>query len=383
MLSFLLPLLAAVGVPILLPDFSFDGGDSLAEHFRFGAAMGAAYSDAIQRRMAVKLRSLSPILGSAPGRGAYEDFLANHRFSVPKLVKELEGIALGSNVPFETVFASSISQELTYFSGIAAASEGVDHCTDYALCTGARCIGGHNEDGNFEDRELFVAYVRLGSSRFTVVNYVGDLAGGMSALAFNDAGIGFSLNWVGPHGVEMDGLGRNFVSRSLLEAQSWDEALRIATQKHACGHNYQIFDFQRKRIANIEVAHDQHIVRNITDPFFHVNQYRTLSVPKQTIAPSSAHRTLRLLSLPLPHTVGEVLHVLGDQADHLWPVFHDELSHERGELSDWTLATAIFDLDDGSISVMRGNPADMRVLRSFQVSNVRAVTPLPVMVVLT
>ena len=28
-----------------------------------------------------------------------------------------------------------------------------------------------------------------------------------------------------------------------------------------------------------------------------------------------------------------------------YPVFHDELSHARGDMSDWTLATVLFDLN--------------------------------------
>lgn len=103
--------------------------------------------------------------------------------------------------------------------------------TRMATCPtlGPRC----ERHGLSKDQKLFVAFVRLGDVNFTVLNYAGDLLGGMrhgrrkgvrpcfrSALAFNDRGLGFSLNWVGP-GSCVEGLGRNFVSRQLLEARGW------------------------------------------------------------------------------------------------------------------------------------------------------------------
>ena len=47
----------------------------------------------------------------------------------------------------------------------------------------------------------------------------------------------------------------------------------------------------------------------------------------------------------------------GDQGDHSWPIFHDNASHAAGDLSDWTIASALFDLRKHSLQVFSGNPA--------------------------
>ena len=38
-------------------------------------------------------------------------------------------------------------------------------------------------------------------------------------------------------------------------------------------------------------------------------------------------------------------------------MFHDEASHRAGDLSDWTIASALFDLRRGMMRVYWGNPA--------------------------
>lgn len=193
----------------------------------------------------------------------------------------------------------------------------------------------------------------------------------MSALAFNSAELAFTLNWVEPGALLMDGLGRNYVSRLLLQAKSWDELLTTACSRHIGGHNYQLFDFQSRRIANVEAALGRCAVTHISKPFFHANQYvllnKTLNMTDQVFGLSSVHRLRRLQALPRPATPDDMLKMLGDQQDREYPIYHDSLSHANGELSDWTLATALYDIDKHEITLMHGNPSLLRVQRRFSV----------------
>ncbi|CAE8588729.1 unnamed protein product, partial [Polarella glacialis] len=298
------------------------------------------------------------------------ELLATHQREVPELLAELQGIASGCGLPFRIVLAVSLAEELSYFAPVEMglrANRSADHCSDYAFCTAAHCADVHNEDGDLADGKLFTGFVRLGASNFTVLNYAGDLLGGMSAMAFNSHGLAFSLNWVGPASCDTRGLGRNFVSRLLLEATSWEEAREVISRRHAVGHNYQLMDFRRRQIANFEVAQEKVSERRILEPFFHANQYQTLEVPGQIINNSSSHRLARVAQLPKPQTPEDALRILGDQEDRSYPIFHDNLSHARGELSDWTLASVLFDLDKGSVELMAGNPASLKVQRRFLV----------------
>ncbi|CAJ1383579.1 unnamed protein product [Effrenium voratum] len=293
MARLLLFLLACAGAD-MLPDFHFRGGNE--DHYKLGFEIGRRYEAAIKARVAAHETSLKLIFSHDGCQQHFKDLLATHQRLVPQLLLELQGIAEGSKVAFETLCAISLQEELGYCKPDLRRS--ADHCSDYMLCNAEHCLDAHNEDGDLADKQLFAAFVQLGASNFTVLNYAGDLLGGMSALAFNAHGLAFSLNWLGPASCDTSGLGRNFVSRMLLDAQGWDEAKAIISQKHAIGHNYQLMDFRHRRIANFEVAQDQVSERPIREAFFHANQYQTLDAPGQ---PGAQLKELRLHEAqPLP-----------------------------------------------------------------------------------
>mmetsp|Transcript_17576 Transcript_17576/g.41299 ORF Transcript_17576/g.41299 Transcript_17576/m.41299 type:complete len:387 (-) Transcript_17576:212-1372(-) len=351
----------------LLPDFHFQSDDE--DHHSLGLALGSSYRAAVRARLASHETAIDQLLNRSRCQQLFQQLLANHEKHVPELLEELRGIATGANVSSERLIAMSFQEELAYCQDtLAATPRRVDHCTDSMLCNSQHCFDAHNEDGDMADKWLFAAFVSFGKSNFTVLNYAGDLLGGMSAFAFNNGGIAFSLNWVGPGDCDPTGLGRNFISRQLLTARGWDEAQRIISQRHAAGHNYQLMDFKSRRIANFEVAHDQVSEVNVGSAFFHVNQYQTLTVPDQVVGNSSVHRLARLRTLPAPQTPQDALKILGDQHDRSYPIFHDEHSHATGDLSDWTLATVLFNLDQGTVDLMAGNPKELQLQRRFWLS---------------
>jgi len=248
-------------------------------------------------------------------------------------------------------------------------------CSDFMLCQPApgACAVAHNEDNNIEDlnRTAWVTAKTSGGPTFHAYTYLGELPSG--AFGYNDAGIGFTLNWVGPSQPQCPGLGRGFLSRALLDATSLDEAIAIAADpRGSTGHNYQLMWFgdAHPRIVNIEAApFGVHSVRPIGDPFFHANQYATLNVP-QVYGNSSIHRVARAAELlptiatATPDRAPTVmLSCLGDQDDVEYPIFHDDVSHRKGELSDWTVASAIFDLRARTLRVYAGNPANPNLAR--------------------
>ena len=42
---------------------------------------------------------------------------------------------------------------------------------------------------------------------------------------------------------------------------------------------------------------------------------------------------------PIENGFKDMYQIIGDQTDTGWPIYHDNLSHEKGEKSDWTLCT--------------------------------------------
>lgn len=176
---------------------------------------------------------------------------------------------------------------------------------------------------------------------------------------------------VQPAQTEVGGLGRGFISRDLLNAQNSSDALRRITRTHqATGHNFQLMDVHNQRVWNVEAASfdrfavHEYIVSTVKPnqvaAFFHANQYQRLAIDQPPYQ-SSLHRLKRYSELTPPTSVKGALKILGDQHDRLWPIFHDSLSHGRGDLSGWTLTTIAFDLNQRTAFSYRGNPSLGRV----------------------
>ena len=349
-------------------DFVAQNG-SLSEHHRFGLAMGSAFSSQIARRFEAKaaLRAMLAEASTAHGAELLSSFVSTHDAAAPDAMAELRGLAEGAGRPFDEVFLMNIALEFTSCSpALARVREAADDCSDFMACEhGGMCAVGHNEDNQREDvNATALVTARWGDGEFSAYTYMGELPSG--AFGFNSHGVAFTLNWVGPTEPACPGLGRGFISRRLLDATSLDAAIAIATDpRTSAGHNYQLLRAAggAPAVLNVEVGpRGVYAVRPIGPaPFFHANQYVTLRLP-QTISNSSRHRTARAAQLPPPRSTADILHSLGDQADTQYPIFHDDLSHARGDLSDWTLASALFDLRARTLTIFGGNPREGRVL---------------------
>ncbi|KAG2775381.1 hypothetical protein PC129_g14300 [Phytophthora cactorum] len=367
-------------------------GDS---HFEFGRQMGLRFRDKIQDRMRLnsKLQTLLlPFAKTSTGRKLLDRYLLTHRTRFPQYVEELEGVAEGSDVSFETIFIENIVEEFSNsippsFQSDVFSTEArhpVLRCSDIVLSSSEMHVVAHNEDSGEVDvnRTAIVIAKIADEPKFVAYTYLGDLPSG--AFGFNQNGVAFTLNFVQPSEIFVGGLGRGFISRDLLTAKNANDATAIITREgQAAGHNFQLMDVPAKRMWNIEVASfNRHIVYefkeegNAISAFFHANQYQRLQIAQPPYQ-SSLHRLQRYNELTPPTTIDEALVVLGDQEDRSWPVFHDHLSHARGDLSGWTLTTIVFDLDKGKAVSFLGNPAHCRQNLVWDLSNVTMLSAAP------
>ncbi|EGZ19217.1 hypothetical protein PHYSODRAFT_493438 [Phytophthora sojae] len=324
-------------------------------------------------RLNSKLQTLLlPFAQTPAGRDLLDRYLAVHRATFPEYVEELEGVAEGSGVSFETVFIENIVEEFSNSIPPSFQSEAFPteerhpelRCSDVVLTGGGMHVVAHNEDsGEVDGNRTAIVIAKIADEpKFVAYTYLGDLPSG--AFGFNENGVAFTLNFVQPAEIFVGGLGRGFVSRDLLTAQDAEDAVAIITRRgQAAGHSFQLMDVRTPRVWNIEVASfDRHVIYEYAgdggnvSAFFHANQYQRLHVAQPPYQ-SSLHRLHRYSQLSPPTTVDEALNVLGDQEDKSWTVFHDTLSHERGDLSGWTLTTVVFDLDKGEAVSYLGNPA--------------------------
>ena len=302
--------LTTVGMPpgsVVLPTFTFNGPlVTVDDHHQFGLELGRTFKSTINERFAAKksdIEYLQFLARRTPD--LYQAFLDLHESVYPEYVAELRGMSDGSGEPFETIFLQNIVLE---FSDCASDQSeppiiGLS-CTDFMMCppAPAACAVAHNEDNDVTDlnRTAFVtARMGNGGPTWNAYTYLGELPSG--AFAFNDAGFGFTLNWVGPSQPQCPGLGRGFLSRAILGATSIEAAIKIVTDpRGGAGHNYQLLWFgdESPRIVNVEAApFGVHAVRPISAPFFHANSYLTLQIP-QEFDNSTLHREVRPAQRP-------------------------------------------------------------------------------------
>ena len=373
------PLVLILMAQAELMSFSFEAaGDHTVDHHKFGFELGSRFSDGIHSRFAAKATAIDKLLalaGKAPA--LYDGFVNLHTAVYPRYMAELQGVAAGSGVDFKRLFLQNIVEEFSLCAGEGSTRRVADHCSDFARCALAdSCALAHNEDSSYEDRNATVlAAVRFGGQpAFTAYTYLGELPSG--AFGYNDAGVGFTLNWVGPTQPQCPGLARGFFSRALLEQTSIDTAITAITDpRGGGGHNYQLvwFGAAPPRVVSVEVAPGgEYAVRpTSTTAYFHANQYTALNVP-QSISNSSSHRMARAnLLLPainaaLPsESPAAMVSALGGQHDRHWPIYHDDASHRSGDLSDWTVASALFNLtrrNHYTLTVFHGNPRHGQVV---------------------
>ncbi|MGC9333976.1 MAG: C45 family autoproteolytic acyltransferase/hydrolase [Anaerolineae bacterium] len=329
-----------------IPEFEVQGS-----HFEVGQAIGRRFSTEIQE----SLRSyplLDKILAyhrSPEGQALYQELLDLNRSRYPGFVAELEGIAQGADHPFEELFLTNLRGE--YRSYLPKEGQG---CFDCAVLTEEAAILGHNEDGSPAFRDsLYIIHAQIEDKpAFTALSYPGFLCG--NAFGFNAEGICFSCDSVQPRQVRV-GIGRHLLARSLLEAQSLDDAIRrVTVPGRAAGFSYTIGSATERRIVHVEVAPQAYHVREVEGCYVHANHYRDLDVAQVFGASSRVRieRATEIVQQAPPRDAEGVLSLLGDQGHEQYPIYGTGTSFD----SSATLCTGLFDLDARWLRIYTSRP---------------------------
>ncbi|KAG5014536.1 hypothetical protein JHK82_020219 [Glycine max] len=163
------------------------------------------------------------------------------------------------------------------------------------------------------------------------------------AFGFNSQGLAFTLDSDPPAEDEIvaGGIGRNFISRDLLEATSMDDAMnRIKSSEVSVGHSYNLFETSTRRIVNVETASRKRI--SVQDENSISRQKRAAVLTKES--------------------KGDFLSLLEDMDDKKYPIY------TTGPLLH-TLCTALIDLDKQTLSIIEWNP------KKGDVSHVCSISP--------
>ena len=315
------------------------GGDAYA----VGRALGEAAATAL-REVAPGIERFRALMREWSGTDRVRSLEAAARAAWPRYVREIEGIADGAGVAFDTVFLWNCRGDLPAAGDRMRRADAAAGCTTLMIPPrGARPgIIAHNEDDAPELRgHCHVADVRPDGAPGFVSFYSPGLLPGHT-FAVNRAGLVQAVNDLRP---EDQGIGvpRHLVCRAVLDCGRLDDAVaRIRDTGRASGFHHALGCAGDRRLLSVEAPASGCAVAEAAAPRAHANHLldpRLAHVP-QVVTPSSHSRQARAEALLGGGAVdeGDPLCVLGDVGASL-PIHRRE--KDAGD-PGFTLATAVF-----------------------------------------
>jgi isopenicillin-N N-acyltransferase like protein len=184
-------------------------------------------------------------------------FLKAVRKWTPGLLEEVEGIAEGSNMPFNEIFALQLMDEGGWYARHLERPDG-EHCT--TLGCGRRdekpAILAQNLDWVNIFTRLDVIF-RIKNKESGIEVLAPSVPGVIATCGLNNRGIGICTNSLWNFlNSSAEGLPVNFIVRRVLELTSLDEAAAFLKGiPHASGENYAISD--QERVLDFECSASQ------------------------------------------------------------------------------------------------------------------------------
>ncbi|XP_062074483.1 uncharacterized protein LOC133778540 [Humulus lupulus] len=342
--------------------------------YQMGFLIGQRFANQIRSRLGNDLilqNQLRPFAQSSQSQPLIQALSSNNQKRFPRYWDELVGLAEGSGVAALDIILINFRKEIlpflpkTELSNVPTVDDVSDDCSDVIVISDSMAIVAHNEDANIAliDRTYLIKGSLSNGLSFLAYTYAGELPS--CAFGVNSHGLAFTLNSVPPseNEIEAGGIGRNFISRDLLEATSIEDALsKIRSSEVSVGHSYNLIEIGRRRIVNVETASRNRVsIHEIgKTPYFHANMYLHLQVP-QLQDENSISRQRKAAVLP-KNTTEEILAVLGDSEDPKYPIYMTGPTL-------YTLCTAVIDVDQQTLSIIQGNPHKREVSHIFDLSS--------------
>ncbi|ONI07299.1 hypothetical protein PRUPE_5G112000 [Prunus persica] len=316
--------------------------------YRMGFLIGQRFSNQIKSRLANDLilqNQLLPFAQTPEAQQLLQSLTENNRNKFPRYWEELIGTAEGSGVPVLQIILINFRKEILAFLPKMVINQGIDtpdDCSDVLVASESMAVVAHNEDANVAlvGHAYLIKGTLLNGLSFIAYTYAGELPS--CAFGLNSHGLAFTLNSVPPSESEIvaGGIGRNFISRDLLEAASIDDALcRIKSSEVSIGHSYNLIETRTRKISNVETASRNRVsVYEVHDENSKTRQSKAAVLPKRSKE--------------------DFLSLLGDTDDPKYPIYM------IGPLL-YTLCTAVIDLDEQTLSIVEGNPRKGEISHIF------------------
>ena len=322
------------------------GGDPYA----IGRALGGASASAL-REVVPGTARFQALMREWQGTDRLRALEAAARAAWPQYVREIEGIADGAGIPFETVFLWNCRGDLPE-AGDRRDGANVAGCTTVTIprCGGRPAVIAHNED----DAPELHGHCRIvdvqpdGAPGFVSFYSPGLIPG--HTFAVNRAGLVQTINDIRPQDHAI-GAPRHLVCRAVLDCEDLDDAVAcIRDTVRASGFHHNLGRAGDGRLLSVEAPASGCAVVEVSAPRVHANHllHERFAHVRQVIDPSSRSRQTRAEALIAGGAVdgGDPLCVLGDVGADL-PIRRRE---KDVGAPGFTLATAVFRIAETGVA---------------------------------
>jgi predicted choloylglycine hydrolase len=243
-----------------------------ANHREIGRQIGALLKDRIQGAHRARKDWIDQLEAFAQADPAtrLDPFVKAVRDCLPHLLEEMEGMALGADLPLSRLLVVALNPELSALMKTASPDE---DCTTVALNSSGKLWIAHNEDGN-QDLLDFMYLLHItwpdGLVSFAF-SYPGYWPG--NAPSANSAGLAQTVNYISARHVR-PGLPRYAIDRAIMEARDLDQAIAWAAHpQRAYSQHHYLLSHDEGRIVSVEAAADQVSIREVKGLEVHANHF--------------------------------------------------------------------------------------------------------------
>lgn len=316
------------------------GGDA----YQIGRGLGEAAAGAF-REIVPQLARYLALEREWAGSDRLRGLLGAARGAFPEYVREIEGMADGAGIDFESMFLWNCRGD---FPGGGDQQHPEDAgCTTVMLPARGDepAIIAHNEDDQAElDGHCFLVTARPSDGiGFTSFYSPGLLPG--HTFGVNDAGLTQTINHIRPHDQTV-GIPRHLITRAVLGSASLDAALAIlGRDDRASGFHHNLGQAGDGRLLSVEAPASRCVVHPVEAATAHANHLvfaECAGIPQETTE-SSLRRQRRAAALISEGALEghDASVVLGDTGDPELPICR---KRRGGTDTGYTLASAVFSI---------------------------------------
>ncbi|KAL4229877.1 hypothetical protein ACF0H5_010268 [Mactra antiquata] len=373
-------------IPKSLPLLKIKASNNYDVGYQIGQRFKQAFSLMNESPTGLTLKNF---YNSENGKAIFDEYVTKTTEAFPDIVDEIRGMADGSEMSFDQLFLNSILSEVT-LTTISKKEKEIAGCTDILVNTDQCKLVGHNEDWDSHvSGHAFLIDVEVDKDerkiaddidesniretlckrdeRFVGFVFPGELVGSTFAMNKHFA---FTINTLVPRRFNQGSVILFVLLRALLKCETISECVEVMKcEPYGCsyGININVASLNTSDMWSIEVYPDQdktvvdllHIPKQAHDDdslqYVHTNHYKHIDdVDEMEGLEGSKAREDVASSVQTPSSIEDVRKVLGDRSSDVQPIYR--LPTETKNVL--TAATAVFDLNEKTLVIYHGNPAN-------------------------